>query len=191
MLEDIKKDVCDLIQNEIRQKINLYSQDEHQTLVDKRIIANLEKEFHFLKTEIEAKNDIIKNFIKNDSHRDENNNVPQHEQIRVFTHKSNDPDNNVINTVNRNIDEQLKAFRKEKHKQYLQNTFRNSPLQENIVIEANEKNDRDKSNEPPNDTHNKITNNDINDRDNQCCWPSGTCAIVGYSMINEIDEKRL
>ena len=64
MLKDIKKDKCDLIQNEIRQKINLSSQDEHQTLVDKRIIANLEKEIHFLKTEIETKNEIIKNFIK-------------------------------------------------------------------------------------------------------------------------------
>ena len=29
LLEDIKKDVCDFMQNEIRQKINLYSQDEH------------------------------------------------------------------------------------------------------------------------------------------------------------------
>ena len=66
LIKDIKKDVCDLIQNEIRQKINLYSQDEHQRLVDKRIIANLEKEIHFLKTEIETKNE-IKNFIKNDS----------------------------------------------------------------------------------------------------------------------------
>ena len=56
--------MCDLIQNEIRQKINLYSQDEHQTLVDKRIIANPEKEIHFLKIEIETKNKIIKNFIK-------------------------------------------------------------------------------------------------------------------------------
>ena len=51
MLENIKKDECDLTQNEIRQKINLYSQDKHQTLVDKRMIANLEKEVHFLKTE--------------------------------------------------------------------------------------------------------------------------------------------
>ena len=67
LIKDIKKDVCDLIQNEIRQKINLYSQDEHQTLVDKRIIANLEKEIHFLKTDIETKNEIIKNSIKNDS----------------------------------------------------------------------------------------------------------------------------
>ena len=66
MLKDIKKDLGDLIQNEIRQKINLYRQDKHQTLVDKRVIANLEKEIHFLKTEIETKNE-IKNFIKNDS----------------------------------------------------------------------------------------------------------------------------
>ena len=126
--------MCDLIQNEIRQKINLYSQDEHQTLVDKRIIANLEKEIHFLKTEIETKNE-IKNFIKNDPHRDENNYVPQDGQIRVFTHISNDLDTNLINNVNRNIDEQLKAIREEKHKQYLQNTSRKSLSQENIVIE--------------------------------------------------------
>ena len=64
----------------MRQKINLYSQDKHQTLVDKRMIANLEKVVHFLKTEIETKNKIIKNFIQNDSHRDENNNVPQNGQ---------------------------------------------------------------------------------------------------------------
>ena len=49
------------------QIINLYSQDEHQTLLDKRIIANLEKKIHFLKTKIETKNETIKNFIKNDS----------------------------------------------------------------------------------------------------------------------------
>ena len=64
----------------MRQKINIYSQDKHQTLVDKRMIANLEKVVHFLKTEIETKNKIIKNFIQNDSHRDENNNVPQNGQ---------------------------------------------------------------------------------------------------------------
>ena len=46
------------------------------TLVDKTIITNLVKEIHFLKTEIETKNEIIKNFIKNDSHRDENYNMP-------------------------------------------------------------------------------------------------------------------
>ena len=74
--------------------------------------------------------------------------------------------------MNRNIDEQLKAIREEKHKQYLLNNSREFPSQENIVIETNEKNDRDKTKEQPNDTHNKITNSDINDRDSQCCWSS-------------------
>ena len=68
--------MCDLIQDEISQKITLYSQAEHQTLADKRI-EDLEKEIHFLKNEIETKNEIIKNFIKNDPHGDENNNVSQ------------------------------------------------------------------------------------------------------------------
>ena len=85
----------------------------------------------------------------------------------MFTYISNESDANVIKTVNRNIDKQLKAIREEKHKQYLQNTSRKSPSQENIVIETNKKNDRDKTNEQPNDTHNKITDNDINDRENQ------------------------
>ena len=205
--------MCNFIQNEIRQKINLYSLDEHQTLVDKRIIGNVEKEIHFLKTEIETKNEIIKNFIKNDSHRNENNNVPQDGQIwesdeheyersksdpistcdtyaAYDTRISSDSNTNEINTVNRNIDEQLKAIREENHKEYLQNTSRKSPSQENIVIETNEKNDRD--NEQPNDTHdNNEVKSEQDERDNQFRWPSGTCTIVGDSMVNGIDEKRL
>ena len=106
----------------------------------------------------------------------------------MFTHISNDSNTNIINNVKRNIDEQLKAIREEEHKKYLQNTSRESSSQQNIAIETNEMND--KTNEQPNDRHNKITNSDINDRDNQCCWPSKTCAIVGDSMINRIDEKR-
>ena len=74
-------------------------------------------------------------------------------------------------------------------KRNTKNTSRKSPSTENI--ETNEKNVRDKTNEQPNDTHNKITNNDINERDNQSCWPSGTGAIVRDSMVNGIDEKRL
>ena len=106
----------------------------------------------------------------------------------MFTHISNDSNTNIINNVKRNIDEQLKAIREEEHKKYLQNTSRESSSQQNIAIETNEMND--KTNEQPNDRHNKITNSDINDRDNQCYWPSKTCAIVGDSMINRIDEKR-
>ena len=78
----------------MRQKINLYSQDKHQTLVDKRMIANLEKVVHFLKTEIETKNEPIKNFIKNDFHRDGNNNVSQDGQVQVFTRILSDLDIN-------------------------------------------------------------------------------------------------
>ena len=174
-------------------------------------MANLEKEIHFLKTEIETKNEIIKNFIKSDSHRNENNNVPQDGQIWVSdeyersesdpistcdtyaaydTRISSDSNTTEINTVNRNIDEKLKAVREEKHKEYLQNTSRKSLSQENIVIEAKEKNDRD--NEQPNDTHNNSeVKKEQDERDNQFRWPSGTCEIVGDSMVNGIDEKRL
>ena len=81
----------------------------------------------------------------------------------MFTHISNDSDTNLVNAANRNINEQLKAVREEKHKQYLQNTSRKSH------VETNEKNDLDKFNEQPNDTHNKVTNSEVNDRDSQCC----------------------
>ena len=50
----------------------------------KNIILNLKKHIHFLKNEIETENEIIKNFIKNDPHRDENNNVPQDGQMQCL-----------------------------------------------------------------------------------------------------------
>ena len=168
---------------------------------------------HLLKTEIETKNKVIKNFIKNDSHRNEINNVPQDGQIwesdeheyersesdsistcdtyaAYDTRISSNSNTNGINTMNRNINEQLKAIREEKHKEYLQNTSRKSPSQENIVIETNEKNDQD--NEQPNDTHDKNeVKSEQDERGNQFCWSSRTCAIVGDSMVKGIDEKRL
>ena len=191
LLKDIKKGVWDLIQNEIRQKIYQYSQDKHQTFADKRIIANLEKEIHFLKTEIETKNEMIKKFIKNDSYRDENSNVPQDGRIREFTRIPSDSDTCEINTVNRSIGKQLKAIRESKHKEYLQNTCHKSLSQENIV-ETNEKSDRDKTNGQPNDTRKKIElKNEQDERDNESCWPSGTCAMVGDSMVNGIHAKNM
>ena len=88
--------------------------------------------------------------------------------------------------MNRNIGKQLKAIRESKHKEYLQNTCRKSLSQENIV-ETNEKNDRDKTNGQPNDTRKKIElKNEQDERDNESCWPSGTCAMVGDSMVNGI-----
>ena len=92
----------------------------------------------------------------------------------MFTHISSDSETNVRNTVNRNVDEQLKAIRQEKHKKHLQNTSRKSPSQENIVIETNEKNDRDKINAQPNDTRNKIKNNVINERYQSILWAIGS-----------------
>ena len=94
--------------------------------------------------------------------------------------------------MNRNIDEQLEAIREEKHKKYLKNTSHKSLSQENIVIETNEKNGRDKTNEQPNKTHDKNeVNNKQDERDNQFCWPLGTCAIIGDSLVIGIDKKRL
>ena len=111
-----------------------------------------------------------KKIHQSDSHRDENNNVPEDGQIREFTRISSDSDTNEINTVNRNIGEQLKAIREEKHKQYIQGTSRKSPSQENIVIETNEKNARDKTNEQPNDTHDKNeVKNKQDEREYQSC----------------------
>ena len=72
--------------------------------------------------------------------------------------------------MNRNIDRQLKAIREEKHKQYLQNTSCKSPSQENIIIETNEKNDRDKTKEQLNDTHDKNeVKNEQDEREYQFC----------------------
>ena len=140
------------------------------------MIANLEKVVHFLKTEIETKNEPIKNFR-----------ITMFLEMGKFRYLHAYQVTKI--SMNTNIDKQLKAIREEKHKEYLQNTSRKSPPRENIVIEANEKNDRDETNEQPNDK-NEVKNKQ-DERGNQYCWPSGTCAIVGDSMVNGIDEKRL
>ena len=52
LLQDIKNDVNESIQNEIKQKLNLHNKEEYQALVDKMIITTLEKETEFFKTEV-------------------------------------------------------------------------------------------------------------------------------------------
>ena len=118
------------------------------------MIANLEKVVHFLKTEIETKNEPIKNF-----------------RITMFLEMGKFRYLHAYQvTKNTNIDKQLKAIREEKHKEYLQNTSRKSPPRENIVIETNEKNDRDETNEQPNDTHDKNeVKNKQDEREYQSC----------------------
>ena len=49
LLPDIKNDIRDFIQNEVKQKINLHNQEEYQPVVDKKLITNLEREIEFLK----------------------------------------------------------------------------------------------------------------------------------------------
>ena len=65
LLRDIKHDLSEFIESEIKQKLDLHNKEEYQTLVDKRIIATLEKEVEFLKTEICSKNEIINTFLNN------------------------------------------------------------------------------------------------------------------------------
>ena len=67
LLRDMENDVIEFIENEIKQKLDLNNKEEYQTLVDKRIIATLEKEIEFLKTEICFKNEIINIFLNNNT----------------------------------------------------------------------------------------------------------------------------
>ena len=55
LLPEIKNDIRDFIQNEVKQKTNLHNQEEYQTVVDKKLITNVEREIEFLKSEISIK----------------------------------------------------------------------------------------------------------------------------------------
>ena len=61
----MKNDICDFIQNEVRQKINLHNQEEYQKLIDKKLITNLGKKIEFLKSETTTKNEMIKKLLNN------------------------------------------------------------------------------------------------------------------------------
>ena len=63
---EIKNDITDFIQNEVKQKINLHNQEAYQTVVDKKLLTNLEREIEFLKSGISSKNEIIKKLLNND-----------------------------------------------------------------------------------------------------------------------------
>ena len=75
LLRDIKNDLSEFIESEIKQKLGLHNKEEYQTLVDKRIIATLEKETEFLKTEICSKNEIINTFLKNNTQKNNKDNM--------------------------------------------------------------------------------------------------------------------
>ena len=74
-IRDIKNDVSEFIENEIKQKLDLHNKEEYKTLADKRIIATLEKEIEFLKTEICSKNEIINKFLTNNTQKKNTDNM--------------------------------------------------------------------------------------------------------------------
>ena len=63
LLPEIKNDISDFIQSEVKEDIHFHSQEEYQTVVDKKLITNLKKEIEFLKSEITTKNEIIKKLL--------------------------------------------------------------------------------------------------------------------------------
>ena len=185
-----------------KQKLNLHNKEEYHTLVNKRIIATLEKEIEFLKTEICSKNELINKFLNNNTQKNNNNNMERDlwefgdtfntfdSQSVCSTGKSGDllvkfSDVNIIshNPSKRNIDDQL-MIREEKHKEYLHNAGRKSQSLEN-----NKNNENSKQCDNLQDRN--VDKNQPKETNNRSPWPSSTCVIVGDSMENGIDQKRL
>ena len=129
------------MQNEVKQKINLHNQEEYQTVADKKLITNLEREFEFLKSEISTKNEIIKKLLNNDIRQNKNCNMVGETWDFDVTHETSDSESTCsisnsevsiiesrdVNTVktkisSMSIDDQLKMIREEKHQEYLLNT---------------------------------------------------------------------
>ena len=74
----------------------------------------------------------------------------------------------------RNIDDQLKTIREEKHKEYLHNAGRKSPSLENNKNNENSKQCDNLQDRNVDKTQPKEANNSL--------WSLGTCVIVGDSM---------
>ena len=125
-------------------KLNLHSQDEYETLADKRILATFEKESEFLKTELSSKNEIINKFLNNNTQK--NNNDHMEEEIRDTF---NSFDSQCACSTGKSEDSSQIWWCKDHQPQLFKKLQKSSP------------------------------------------WPSGTCVIVGDSMVNGYDEKRL
>ena len=181
----------------------MHNQEEYQTVVDKKLKPNLEREIEFLKSEISNKNEIIRKLLNNDIRQNKNSSMVGETWDLDVTHETNDSDSKCsisnsedsiiesrdVNTVNTkissmSIDDQLKIIRKEKHQEYLLNTGCKSPSSENTKNNKNTKQFSDQQARKENINEAAETNKEFH-------WPSGTCAIVGDSMVNDIDEKKL
>ena len=82
------------------------------------------------------------------------------------------------------IDDQLKMIREEKHQECLLNTGSKLPSLENTQNNENTKQLSDPQARKENLIATAETSKEFH-------WPSGTCVIVGDSMINGISEKKL
>ena len=88
------------------------------------------------------------------------------------------------NPSKRNIDDQLETIKEEKHKEYFFNAGCKSPFLDNNKNNQNSKQCNNLQGRNEDENQPKETNN-------KSLWPSGNCVIVGDSMVNDIDEKRL
>ena len=157
-LPEINNDIRDFIQNEVKHKINLHNQEKYQTVVDKKLITNLEREIEFLKSEISIKNEIIKKLLNNDIRQNKNCNMVGETWDFDVTHETSDSESTCsisnsedsiiesrdVNTVNTkissmSIDDQLKMIREEKHQEYLLKTGCKSLSSENTHNNKNTK----------------------------------------------------
>ena len=203
LLPEIKNDIRDFTQNEVKQKTNLHNQEEYQTVVDKKLITNLEREIEFLKSKISTKNEIIKKLLNNDIHQNKSCNMVGETWDFDVPHETSDSesmcnisnaedsivDSRDVNTVktkisSMSIDDQLKMIREEKHQEYLLNTGCKSSSSEKNKNNKNRKQFSDPQARKENISEAAESNKDFH-------WPSGTCAIVGDSTVNGIDEKKL
>ena len=95
-------------------------------------------------------------------------------------------DMNTVNTKisSMSINDQLKMIWKEKHQEYFLNTGCKSLSSENIKNNKNTKQFSDQQAQNENINEAAETNKQFH-------WPLGTCAIVGDSMVNGINKKKL
>ena len=161
------------------------------------------KETEFFKTEICSKNEIIDKFLNNNTQKNNNDNMEgkiwdvddtcntsdsHSDSSTVKSRDSLAKFSEIIIIVHklskRNIDDHLKTIRKEKHKGYLHHAGCKSPLLEN-----NRNNENQKQCDNLQDIN--VDKKQPNETKNNSLWPSGNCVIVGDSIVNGIDEKRL
>ena len=96
--------------------------------------------------------------------------------------KSRDVSTVNVEIINMSVDDQLKMIREEKHQEYLLNTGSKIPSLENTQNNENTKQFGDPQARKENLNETAETSKEFH-------WPSGTCVIVGDSMINGIDER--